>query len=152
MPKNTHTFKNAASTSSMIVEKQGEILLVLRKNDPFAGSWALPGGFLNCDKETLEEAGVRELREETSLTTVVEELSLMQVNSSPRRDPRGHVIDHIFIVKKYWGIPKAADDAEELKFFPLESIPPLAFDHGKVLAGYKEIKKFANTIYGHLKI
>jgi 8-oxo-dGTP diphosphatase len=137
MPANIQEYKNPAATSSMIVEKDNKVYLILRKHKPYEGMWALPGGFLNCDQENLEEAAVRELKEETSLDSKIEDLELFCVNSSPKRDPRGHVIDHVYIVKKYSGIPQAADDAAELKPFPLNNLPTLAFDHGQVLEKYQ---------------
>jgi len=130
-------FKNPAATSSMIVEKDNQIYLVKRKHPPYVGMWALPGGFLECDKECLEVAAKRELKEETHLIARIEDLELLCVNSSPTRDPRGHVIDHLYIVKKYSGIPKAGDDAGELRLFPLDNLPQIAFDHGEVLEKYK---------------
>lgn len=148
MPANID-FKNPASTSSMIVIRENarrygenvytdpEILLVKRKHQPYADMWALPGGFLDCDKESLEETAVRELKEETSLEAKKEDLELICVNSQPDRDPRGHVIDHVFLVKKYEGIAQAADDAKEIKYFPLNNLPALAFDHAKSIDKYK---------------
>jgi 8-oxo-dGTP diphosphatase len=129
------------------VEKGNEIYLVLRKHEPYQGMWALPGGFLNCDKEDLETAAVRELGEETPFATTVENLELFCVNSSPTRDPRGHVIDHVYIVKKYTLAPHEDgnyDDAAEVRPFPLNNLPPLAFDHGEVLKRYLRSKQGRN--------
>jgi 8-oxo-dGTP diphosphatase len=137
MPSDIHVYRNPGSTSSMIVENEGNVYLVKRKHNPYAGMWALPGGFLNCDKESLEECAVRELKEETSIIARIEDLELLCVNSSPTRDPRGHVIDHVYIVKKYSGTPKADDDAADLKLFPLDNLPEIAFDHRGVLEKYK---------------
>ncbi len=143
-------YKNPAATATMVLVRENtrffegmlrnystEILLVQRKHEPYAGMWALPGGFLNCDKECLETAAVRELKEETSLDAKKEDLELICVNSDPKRDPRGHVIDHVYFVKKYTGIPTAADDAKELKYFPLDALPALAFDHKESIDKYK---------------
>ena len=130
-------FKNPAATSSMIVEKDSQVYLVLRKHDPYKRMWALPGGFLNCDKENLEQTAVRELKEETNINAKLEDLELLCVNSDPNRDPRGHVIDHIYIVKEYSGNPQEGDDAAKLKLFPLDNLPKIAFDHGEVLEKYK---------------
>lgn len=147
MPANIQEYKNPAATASMIVQEEDKIYLVKRKHPPFEGMWALPGGFLNCDKENLEAAAVRELKEETNLDARVEDLQLLCVHSSPNRDPRGHVIDHVYVVRKYSGIPKANDDAAELKSFPLYNLPELAFDHLKAVEkymreGYHYIDKF----------
>jgi 8-oxo-dGTP diphosphatase len=150
MPSDIHDFKNAASTASLIVpafygginDSELGIYLVQRKHEPYKGMWALPGGFLNCDKESLETAAVRELLEETSINAAVEDLELLCVNSDPKRDPRGHVIDHVYVVKKYSGVPKAGDDAAILKSFSLERpLPSLAFDHEKVIKMYLDWRR-----------
>lgn len=148
MPADIHAFKNPGSTSSMIVagyggrmtEPEPYVYLVERAHEPYKGMWALPGGFLNCDKEDLETAAVRELGEETPFVAKKEDLELLCVHSEPNRDPRGHVIDHVYIVKKYLNQPHEDgnyDDAAEGRFFPLASLPQLAFDHGKALDKYK---------------
>lgn len=141
-------YKNPAATASMIVESwfgrimdpRPEVYLVKRKHEPCEGMWALPGGFLECDKGNLEEAAVRELKEETPFVAKISDLELLCVNSSPTRDPRGHVIDHIYIVKDYTYCPHANgdyDDAAEGRFFPLDNLPQLAFDHGEVIKKYE---------------
>jgi ADP-ribose pyrophosphatase YjhB (NUDIX family)/acyl carrier protein len=123
-------YKNAASTASLIyLNKDHELLLVERKRNPFKGFWALPGGFLNCDKESLEEAAKREFFEETNLT--ITEFEMFNVNSEPDRDPRGHVIDHVYLVLSCEGELKAKDDAKNANFFKLSELPKLAFDHEK---------------------
>jgi 8-oxo-dGTP diphosphatase len=141
------SFRNPAATASMIVEKNGSVYLVKRGHEPYLGMYALPGGFLECDWESLEETAVRELREETPFVAKTEDLELLCVNSDPNRDPRGHVIDHVYIVKKYLVQPHKDgnyDDAVDGKFFPLDNLPLLAFDHGKVLKQY--FKKGAGKI------
>jgi 8-oxo-dGTP diphosphatase len=131
---NNKEYKNAASTVSLIVLDGNSIYLIRRKYDPFKGLWSLPGGFLNCDQETLEEAAIRELKEETGLITRDIDLELFCINSSPKRDPRGHVIDHVYRVNKYNGLPESNDDADDIKLFNLNKLPQeLAFDHQKVL-------------------
>lgn len=134
-------YKNPAATADIIVENQEKILLVKRKNPPYQNMWALPGGFLNCDKETLEEAAKRELEEETGLEVELRDLELVGVYSSPDRDPRGHVITHVYVAKKYEGEAKAGDDAGEARFFSLNSLPQLAFDHRKAIADYLEYRR-----------
>jgi ADP-ribose pyrophosphatase YjhB (NUDIX family) len=138
MPANIHDFKNAASTVSLIYVLANKVLLIQRDHEPFAGMWALPGGFLDCDKESLEQAAIREFIEETSLIAKIEDIELFKVNSSPIRDPRGHVIDHVFIVTRCTGTPKASDDARNLDWFDLVNLPDLelAFDHFDVLKNY----------------
>jgi 8-oxo-dGTP diphosphatase len=134
-------FKNAGSTASMIVSKDGiGLYLIKRKHEPFKGMWALPGGFHNCDQETLEQTALRELREETSLEAKISDLVLVCVNSDPDRDPRGHVIDHVYFVTEFSGTPKAQDDAKEIEYFKFSNLPKLAFDHKKSIA------KFLDTL------
>ena len=108
-----------------------ELLLIQRKHEPFEGRWALPGGFVDID-ETLEEAVTRELKEETNLTGV--ELNQLHAFSALGRDPRGHTISVVF-----WGVLNtdqeivAGDDAENAKWFNLDQLPELAFDHHEVI-------------------
>ncbi|MFH1248627.1 MAG: NUDIX hydrolase [archaeon] len=127
-------FKNPGSTVDIIVEREGKILLVKRKNPPYKGMWAIPGGFIEYGKETLEQAAKRELKEETCLDAL--KLELMGVYSEPKRDPRGHVISHVYAAKTR-GTAKASDDAKELQFFPLSNLPALAFDHKKIISDYQ---------------
>ncbi len=133
-------FKNPCATVDLIVEKDNKILLIKRKRGPFKDMWALPGGFLNYGEETLEETAVRELKEETSIIVIIEDLGLLGVYSVPDRDPRGHVISHVYVVKKFIGVLKADDDAKDARFFPLENLPKLAFDHNGILRDYQTQK------------
>ena len=129
-------FKNPAATVDIIIEKKDKILLVKRKHQPYQGCWALPGGFLEYGKESLEQAARRELREETSMVVEIEDLALFGNYSSPGRDPRGHVISHAYYAKNFNGIEKADDDAKELTYFPINNLPELAFDHGKIIKDF----------------
>ncbi len=136
-------FRNPAATSSIILERNGKICLVKRKKDPYAGMLALPGGFLDYKKETLEHTAQRELREETSYRVKLEDLELFEVNSEPTRDPRDHVIDHIYTARKVTGHGKANDDADGLYWILTEEAARmnLAFDHNKVIKHYLWRKK-----------
>jgi 8-oxo-dGTP diphosphatase len=113
-----------------VVLKDGKILLVKRKNQPFKGKWALPGGFVEYG-ETAELAVVREVFEETGLKTRVD--SLFGVYSDPRRDPRGHTITVVYLLEVCGGILKSGDDAAEVRFFGLDDLPVLSFDHEKII-------------------
>ena len=136
-------YKNPAATATVIVEKEGKILLVRRKHAPYRGMLALPGGFLNYGRETLERTAQRELEEETGLRVKQRNLYLLAVNSSPRRDPRGQVIDHVYIAQgDYEGEAIADDDAERLEWRALAEIPGrLAFDHSNDIERYKSWRK-----------
>lgn len=109
------------------------IVLIRRKNPP--PGWALPGGFVDLG-ETLEQAAIREAREETVLH--VKLTALLGCYSDPKRDPRGHTVSIIYIGEAT-GKPHARDDAAAIAFFPPSSPPSdLAFDHGRVLHDYRE--------------
>lgn len=134
-------FRNPASAVDLIVERKEEILLIKRRDYPYEDCWAIPGGFLDYNKETLENAAVRELKEETSLVVKEKDLRLLGVYSEPTRDPRDHVISHVYIVDKYSGNLRAADDASDVKFFSLDSLPSLAFDHHRIIKEYLRCNK-----------
>ncbi len=108
------------------------ILLVRRANPPFAGRWALPGGFVE-PAEQVREAAPRELREETGLR--VGSLELLGVYDTPGRDPRGWTVSLVYLAR----LGRAArvvggDDASEARWFPVDRLPELAFDHAVVVA------------------
>ena len=114
-------------------EASPRVLLIQRKHDPFAGSWALPGGFVD-EQEPLEGAARRELQEETGLS--VEDLEQLHAFGKPGRDPRGWTVSVAFLARVDAAAlkPKAADDAAAVNWFPLAELPPLAFDHADILA------------------
>lgn len=141
----TEHYVNPASTVDLIVPYDRGIVLIKRKHEPFKDCWALPGGFLECGKETLEEAAARELFEETSLKTKPEELRLVGVYSDPERDPRGHIIAHVYEARNYSGNLKANDDAIDVRVF--RELPDnLAFDHKKILSDYFKNRKLEEII------
>jgi len=107
------------------------ILLIQRKNDPFKNAWALPGGFVD-ENEDLEAAAKRELLEETSVT--VNSLEQLKAFGKPNRDPRGHMVSVAFIGFADENTKAvAADDANEAKWFSLNDLPELAFDHAEII-------------------
>jgi 8-oxo-dGTP diphosphatase len=109
-----------------------ELLLIQRGQDPFAGCWALPGGFLEME-ETLEAAAARELREETGVR--VRRLVPLGAFSEVDRDPRGRVISFAYWseVARTTG-QRAGDDASAAAWFPVAKLPKLAFDHSRIIA------------------
>lgn len=112
--------------------KHLKTLLIKRGNEPFKGCWAFPGGFLD-ENETLKEAALRELKEETGITPV----HIVEVGefSSVDRDPRGRTISIAFasvIRPKQMQLVKAGDDAKEAKWFSVTEMPTLAFDHEQI--------------------
>ena len=108
-----------------------EVLLIQRKHDPFAYRWALPGGFMDID-ETLESAIARELSEETGLQA--KSVTQFHAFSAPDRDPRGRTISVAFLVSvEPDQQPSADDDAQSVKWFPVDRLPELAFDHAEII-------------------
>ena len=128
-------YRNPFPTVDIIIEMDGGIVLIQRKNPPYG--WALPGGFVDYG-ESLEEAAIREAKEETSLD--VELLSQLGAYSDPDRDPRQHSISVVFVARSRGkGRPAASDDALEVGIFDGDSLPEeLAFDHSRILEDYFE--------------
>lgn len=130
------TYRNPLLTVDIIIECQGGIVLIERRNPPLG--WALPGGFVDYG-ESLEAAAVREAAEETSLE--VRLVEQMHTYSDPDRDPRHHTVSTVFIATAD-GILKAADDAIEAGVFNAENLPaPIVFDHPAILKDYFAYKK-----------
>jgi len=124
-------YRNPLPTVDIIIEVPKGIVLIKRKNPPYG--WALPGGFVDYG-ETLEEAAVREAKEETSLRVTL--VSVLGAYSDPRRDPRHHTISYVFVARSK-GKAKASDDAIGIGIFDRNSLPKdLAFDHDKILQDY----------------
>lgn len=123
-------YENPALTVDAVWIRSGKVLLVRRKSPPFRGFWALPGGFVEL-RETVEEALVRELREETSL--VGRPLGIVGVYSGPTRDPRKPTASVAFLVGGRGGTPVGRDDAAEAAWVQLSEAHPLAFDHERIL-------------------
>lgn len=109
------------------------VLLVKRGIPPFADQFAIPGGFV-LENESLDEAALRELREETGVTDVY--LEQLYSFGEPNRDPRGRVISvaYFALIAADRCPIIAGSDAAEARWFPTRRLPPLAFDHGKILA------------------
>ncbi len=128
-------YHNPVPTVDIIIEYEHKIVLIERKNHP--PGWAIPGGFVDYG-ETVEQAAIREAKEETGLDCDL--VSILGVYSDPARDDRLHTISTVFIAEGY-GNPEAADDALSLKLFSPETLPHiLAFDHAEILADYIKYK------------
>lgn len=108
-----------------------KIALVERKNEPFKGHWALPGGFVDQD-EDLPDAAKRELQEETGL--VVDKTQQIGTFGKPGRDPRGHTISVVYLSQIYGEKDLIAnDDAAKAEWFDIKDLPKLAFDHSEIV-------------------
>lgn len=117
--------------ADIITEIGDKVVLIERKN--FPPGWAIPGGFVDFG-ETVEDAAVREAREEISLE--VELRALLGVYSRPGRDPRGQTITLVYVARAS-GTPRGADDAKNAALCdPRDPPKPLAFDHAEILADY----------------
>jgi 8-oxo-dGTP diphosphatase len=132
----TYQYPRAALTVDCVVfgfdEGDLKLLLIQRDLEPFAGKWALPGGFVHVD-ESLEEAARRELQEETGLSRVF--LEQLYTFGKPDRDPREHVVTvaHYALVKLSVHSVKAATDARNAAWFDVSDLPKLAFDHEEII-------------------
>ena len=123
-------YKGPSITADGILIKNQQILLVKRKNQPFKGKWALPGGFVEYEEKT-EDTVIREVLEETGLKTKINQLA--GVYSDPDRDPRGHTITVAYVLDIIGGELVAGDDASDVKFFNVKELPDLSFDHSKII-------------------
>ncbi|PKP09660.1 MAG: NUDIX hydrolase [Bacteroidetes bacterium HGW-Bacteroidetes-4] len=133
----TYRYPRPMVTTDIVVLKKDatgvNVLLIERRNPPFEGQWALPGGFVD-ENEALKAAALRELKEETQLEGI--ELSQLHTFGNPGRDPRGHSVS---IVYMGWLIDAkqqaaAGDDAKKTGWFPINELPQLAFDHKEIIA------------------
>jgi 8-oxo-dGTP diphosphatase len=128
-------------TADALLIVGNEVLLVQRKNEPFQGKWCIPGGFVDPEEKVLDAAN-RELQEETGVENVA--LTQFGAYGDPGRDPRGRTVSFV-----YWSLldvkPRvaAADDAADCKWFDLNALPEMAFDHGKILTDVRA--KLRNT-------
>jgi 8-oxo-dGTP diphosphatase len=122
--------RNPRLTVDGVIIEDGHIVLIQRDRDPFRGRWALPGGFVNYG-ETVEAAVVREIFEETGLHTCIKRL--VGVYSEPDRDPRGHTVSVTFLLTATGGTLKGGDDAFDARWFGLDDLPSLAFDHDRIV-------------------
>jgi 8-oxo-dGTP diphosphatase len=150
MSEGKQQHKNPIPTVDTIIQKGSQVLLVKRKKDPFKEKMVFPGGFVN-EGETVEDAAIREVKEETSLDIEIE--NILGVYSDPSRDPRGHIMSTVFVgrisdrsINKE---PMAGDDAAAIRWVDLAAIEEesFGFDHKKILIDYKEWKQSKQTYW-----
>jgi 8-oxo-dGTP diphosphatase len=121
----------------IILEVEGRVVLIERKNPPHG--WALPGGFVDVG-EAPERAAVREAKEEIDVDVTLS--MLLYAYGAPDRDPRGHTVSLVYVAAAPAGVvPRAGDDAGEVATYALDGLPPLAFDHARVLGDYVRYKQ-----------
>jgi len=137
----TYKYPRPALTADCIVitkEAEPRVLLIERGDEPFKGCWAFPGGFMNMDGTT-EQCAIRELEEETGLK--VNEVHQIGAYSKVDRDPRGRTVTVAYLA--IIDVPMAVcgqDDAAKAQWFPLSTLPKLAFDHEDIMQD--AIKKY----------
>ena len=137
----TYKYPRAALTTDAIVFVKEEnttlVLLIERGHEPFKGKWALPGGFIEMD-ETLEQACIRELEEETGLK--VQQMTQFKTFDAIDRDPRHRTISVVHSVQLKEKQPvKGGDDAAHAKWFSIDNLPQLGFDHDQILSAFFSI-------------
>ena len=133
----SYKYPRASITVDAIIvqKKTNKILLIRRGRDPYYGKWALPGGFVE-QNELLSVACKRELKEETGLS--VKNLEQLKVYDKIDRDPRGRTISIAFygFTDEENQEVKGGDDAEFAEWFPIDALPPLAFDHDLIIKDF----------------
>jgi 8-oxo-dGTP diphosphatase len=128
----------ALTTDCVVFDARGYVLLIRRKHEPFRGSYALPGGFVDVG-ETVENACRRELKEETGLE--VGALRLIGVYSDPDRDPRGHTCSVAYLASVGGAEVRAGDDAATAEWVADWRTEALAFDHALILVDAEKLLK-----------
>ena len=136
----TYKYPRPAVTADCIVitrEAEPKVLLIQRGGEPFKGAWAFPGGFMDMD-ETTEQCAIRELEEETGLH--VSDIKQIGAYSKVDRDPRGRTITvaYLAIIDEPIAVT-GQDDAAKAEWWPVDALPPLAFDHDEIMADAMEL-------------
>jgi 8-oxo-dGTP diphosphatase len=125
-------YRNPAPAVGVLVLDHAGVLLVRRRFDPFKGLWSIPAGFIEYD-EDVRSTAAREALEETGLVVEIEALHAVE---SCFDDPRGNALLVLFRARVTGGACRAGDDADDVRYFPLNELPPIAFEaHRRVLAG-----------------
>jgi 8-oxo-dGTP diphosphatase len=123
-------YQNPSPAAGVLVVEDTRVLLVKRRFDPFRGLWVIPSGFIEYD-EDVRSAAIREALEETGLTVEIDAIHAVE---SCFDDPRGNALLVLYRAHVTGGVPRPGDDAEDVRFFPLVELPPIAFEaHRKVL-------------------
>jgi len=128
----------ALTTDCVVFDARGRVLLIRRKNEPFEGCYALPGGFVDIG-ERVEDGCRRELSEETGVKAGT--LRLIGVFSDPQRDPRGHTCSVAFLTEIDEAAPRAGDDAAAAEWVEDWRVHKLAFDHAQILTAAEKLRR-----------
>lgn len=132
--KYCYKYPHPAVTTDCVIfglkDDELNVLLIERGNEPYKGKWAMPGGFLNPE-ETAEEGALRELKEETGLD--IPFVQQFHTFTDPHRDPRERIISIGFYTFMEIREVRGGNDAADAKWFPINNLPPLAFDHEEML-------------------
>ena len=120
------------TTDIFIFDENFNFILIKRKNDPYKGYWALPGGFVEYG-ESVETAAIREAKEETNIDVKLKDL--VNIYSKPGRDPRGHTVTVVFTAAGDMSVKKADSDAMDITIFSPEKLDEIdiAFDHREII-------------------
>ncbi len=129
-------YRNPLPTVDVVLLMEGGVVLIERKNPPLG--WALPGGFVD-EGESYERAAIRECKEETGLDASLTEQ--FYTYSAPGRDPRFHTATTIYLAKAE-GEPVGGDDAAQARIWPLDALPPLCFDHLRII---EDVRRYLAT-------
>ncbi|MFE3825235.1 NUDIX domain-containing protein [Streptomyces sp. NPDC059092] len=129
----TETFETIRYTADVVLIAARRVLLIERGWAPFEGYWALPGGHVDAGETSLT-AAARELAEETGITVPTTALRQVATFDTPGRDPRGRYVTVAYAATLPETVPPmAGDDATAARWWPLDALPNLAFDHADIL-------------------
>jgi 8-oxo-dGTP diphosphatase len=130
----TYKYPRPALTADVVVitkESEPKVLLIKRGFEPYKDCWAFPGGFMDMD-ETAEQCAIRELEEETGLK--IQDIVQIGAYSKVDRDPRGRTVTIAYLIRIDSPVAVIGqDDAAKAEWFPLSTLPPLAFDHEEIM-------------------
>jgi 8-oxo-dGTP diphosphatase len=124
-------YRNPAPAVGVVIVEDDRVLLAKRRFDPFKGLWVIPSGFIEYDEDA-RTTGAREAFEETGLSVEIEDLYSVE---SCFDDPRGNALLVLYRARITGGEPTAGDDAEDVRFFPLNDLPPIAFEAHRTALG-----------------
>lgn len=128
------TYRVVLTVDAVITDDEGRVLVMERGTEPFRGTWVLPGGLVDPG-ETVEQACIREVREELGLE--VKLTGLIGIYSEPGRDPRGSFVSIAYRAEVVNGIPTVTSEARAHRWLEPDEKVPLGFDHARILADHR---------------